>query len=98
MPGGLDDLSRAIGRIEAMVEANSKVIVGLDTKLDTMHDRMNVVEQFGPRLDVIEPLAKDYETNRNRAIGVWFTLTIIVGAISAKVTAFASTFFGSSPR
>lgn len=88
----LDEISRAIGRLETSVTEGNRARDNIDRKMDEV---ISVVHGFAAKLssvsddvDEMRPLVDDYRDNRSRAKGIIMMFSIlaaIAGSLAGKV-------------
>jgi septal ring factor EnvC (AmiA/AmiB activator) len=88
----LDEISRAIGRMEEAIAQGNHSRDRLNQKMDELAKAMNSfghsITRLAEDVEEMKPLVSDYRDQRSRAKGVMTTLTVgaaLVGATAGKL-------------
>lgn len=89
MAGELQEISRAIGRLEAGEEERQRQISALFRKLDEMREQLAELKRLAKTVEVLEPQVQDWTRTKNRALGA---LALLYG-VAALMGALGSALF-----
>lgn len=79
---GIDEVSKAIGELQAQSAANAKGIDGLNTKLDGIHTLLVDINNTKVRVDDIEPKVEKLEKAEAKRNGAAVAITAFVGLLN----------------
>jgi uncharacterized protein YoxC len=90
MSGQLDQISSEIGGLKANLEYAKHQNESILAKLDKMEDKLARLADVERKIQAMEPILQDYQSFRQRALGVGAAFSIFFTTLGVVVSWFAA--------